>query len=298
MKVATFLLGSAIAVSTTVLAQKPDNEAVCDEPGQPCYALRRAADAAAFALAYAQPCQGSAHACALAKRDVEDFGLVLDELWANYTSTDGNSLDEFVKRAGGSGNYCHFRGSACPKKRAPEPEPEAKGTGNYCHFRGSACPKKRAPEPEPEPASRFYCRFRGSACPKKRAPEPEPEAKGTGNYCHFRGSACPKKRAPEPDPEPASRFYCRFRGSVCPKKRDLIETEEGPVDYKSLDFCHDEGQPCYRMKRAAEAIAEAVLTPEETANEKKEAAPVCTSCIQARRDLEELSKAADLFVAS
>ncbi|EKG14960.1 hypothetical protein MPH_07860 [Macrophomina phaseolina MS6] len=89
MKTGILLLGSAIAVSATAAAKLFDDDyldALCNEPGQPCHKIKRAAEAAALALANPAPCTGPADACTLAKRDTDEFLAALSDIYTNYTS--------------------------------------------------------------------------------------------------------------------------------------------------------------------------------------------------------------------
>ncbi|KAH7062090.1 hypothetical protein B0J12DRAFT_763004 [Macrophomina phaseolina] len=312
MKTGILLLGSAIAVSATAAAKLFDDDyldALCNEPGQPCHKIKRAAEAAALALANPAPCTGPADACTLAKRDTDEFLAALSDIYTNYTSQEVEhdvfplTLDQRVKRY--YKTACVWRGEDCPTKSELEDEnhPQKRYYKKMCRFRGEPCYNKRdaIPGPHPEPEAK---------------PEPKPEPKADPYYkkmCRFRGEPCYNKRD--------AGDICRFRGEKCPEKPDLDavfeEPEEGRTAYKRLAFCNQDGQACSKMKRAAEAIADAMAVPDFSANDKREAGrswdckfrgqpctkkreaePFCTTCDRARRDLEQLSRAARDFVAS
>jgi hypothetical protein len=94
-------------------------------------------------------------------------------------------------------------------------------------------------------------------------------------WCNNAGTVCTKQKR---------EAWCNNAGTVCTKKRDA--------------GCGDVGGPCYKLKRAAEAVASAISAPSPWCNN---AGTVCTReawcnnagtvCTKEKREAEALAKA-------
>lgn len=93
MRVVAFLFASAIAVSSATAITQDSNTAEllkrCNEPGEACYQVKRAASAAALALARpdATPCGDNAE-CHLVKRTNEELLKELTDIAHDYNPED------------------------------------------------------------------------------------------------------------------------------------------------------------------------------------------------------------------
>ncbi|EOD48838.1 putative pheromone precursor protein 1 protein [Neofusicoccum parvum UCRNP2] len=229
MRVVAFLFASAIAVSSATAITQDSNTAEllkrCNEPGEACYQVKRAASAAALALARpdATSCGDNAE-CHLVKRTNEELLKELTDIAHDYNPED----PEITKRD----PFCGWRGN-CAVKREAEPEAEP-----WCRWKGQPCSKKR--EAEPLPIADPWCRWKGQPCSKaKREAEP---------WCRWKGQPCSKLKraadavadaAAEPEPE----AWCRWKGQPCSKAKREAEP-----------WCRWKGQPCSKAKRDLEAL--------------------------------------------
>ncbi|KFY11495.1 hypothetical protein V492_04429 [Pseudogymnoascus sp. VKM F-4246] len=202
----------------------------------------------------------------------------------------------------------------------PEPEP-------ICWLPGQPCGKvKRAAEAFAEAIAEPICWLPGQPCGKaKREANPEAEA-----ICWLPGQPCGKaKRAAEalasavadanpdatfdhlaireafPEPEPAA------IGKLTPSLSSSMETSSdmstaGPVDDKlkreAEAICWLPGQPCGKVKRAAEAISSALAEEHTKRAANAEAEAICwlpgQPCGKAKRNAEALAEAAAVALAS
>ncbi|WKT45639.1 hypothetical protein QSH57_010513 [Fusarium oxysporum f. sp. vasinfectum] len=161
--------------------------------------------------------------------------------------------------------WCTWRGQPCWKKTkraaAPEPAPEAENEPRWCLWRGQPCWKKTKRDAIPEP----WCLWRGQPCWKaKRDAAPEPWSP----LIFPRDAAHKAKRSIV---ELANLIALSARGSpeeyfksleletffpdAAPNataKRDLNTLQE------DKRWCMWRGQPCWKAKRAAEAVLDAV----------------------------------------
>ncbi|KAL0938641.1 clock-controlled pheromone ccg-4 [Colletotrichum truncatum] len=108
--------------------------------------------------------------------------------------------------------------------------------------------------------------------------------------------------------EPKADPWCRDPGKSCWKRDINTNTERGGIPGEDRDWCLQRGQPCWRIKRAAEAVIEAIADDEDaTSSEintvtKRETEPWCRSpdqpCWKATRDLSAIRDAAQSLVAT
>lgn len=105
----------------------------------------------------------------------------------------------------------------------------------------------------------FCSGFVGRVCPKKRDVPTEVVAREAEPWCEHVGQPCPKKREAEADARERWDFvwpnFCSgFVGRICGKaKRDASPEAEA--------VCSAAGQPCAKVRRAAEAFAAALNNP-------------------------------------
>ncbi|KAH6619464.1 hypothetical protein B0J18DRAFT_245175 [Chaetomium sp. MPI-SDFR-AT-0129] len=177
---------------------------------------------------------------------------------AAATRTKRDDIPNKVQRE--ASPWCtQFLGMPCWKREAnPNPEAEpfcAEAHGQPCWTRRSApvtpvtpaVPDrvKRAPEP-------WCIDFLGQPCWKKNkreaAPEPAPVEDANHNTSIDKREASPEA---EPEPEP-DRYCTRFTGSSCWKRDETAETLE------QAKRCTSEGQACWKAKRAAAAVINAI----------------------------------------
>ncbi|KAK8218426.1 hypothetical protein IWZ01DRAFT_563769 [Phyllosticta capitalensis] len=212
MKVTSVLFAGALTIAGASAAAAPNAQAFCQMPGQACSKLKRAADAAANALAYANP-DASPEAEAKKRKGLHFCYFPASRL-----------------------HFCYFPGKPCSKaKRHADAIADAVADAYAAagvvgtdialeHFRS-----KRSAEAEPEADAAAVA-------------DPAKKRKGL-HFCYFPGEPCSKvKRAAEAVTEALA----------------LPEPEAEATKTKGLHFCYFPGEPCSKAKRAADALADAV----------------------------------------
>jgi hypothetical protein len=232
--------------------------------------------------------------------------LVAATLTQAIAIAEPNADADAKRRGNSMTGWCGARGMACAKdKRDAEADPRAR-RGNsmtgWCGARGSACARvKRSADaiadafavPEADPKRRGnsmtgWCGARGAPCAKARRDlihvgtavedaitdiyvreaDPDAEAKRRGNsittWCGARGAPCGKvKRDAEAEAEPKKRKGNKhgFLGRAKPKRK-------GPK-YRGnsiTTWCGARGMGCGKVKRAAEAEADALAEAKRRGN--------------------------------
>jgi hypothetical protein len=184
---------------------------------------------------------------------------------------------------------------------APGPVPNAAAIDHFCRRPGQGCYKlKRAAD---------------GAAAALAVPEPAPgaDASAIDHFCRRPGQGCYKAKrnaealaaaiaeayaVAEPEPEPGKQSsglearHLWFKPDDPATKAMLTHTPEA-----ILHFCRRPGQGCFKVKRAAEAVAEALAEPEPAAEPEAIAIDhFCRrpgqGCYKAKRAAEALAKAA------
>lgn len=231
----------------------------CSSRGQACDTVRRAAEALVETLESTRSIpvrdESSSETALIARRQVDELALAVaasqsdpDAFWNRiyigqwppyYPPPPPVAANDTTSAAG-------------PEKRAANPQ--------WCgHFSGHTCWKRDwIPEAADADAKTGWCaRSAGQPCwehreekadeVEKRSPEADPQWCG-----RFRGKLC-WKRDVAPERRAADPQWCsRFRGTTCWKR------DGGAAAAEEHRRCTSEGHACWRAKRAAEAVLDAI----------------------------------------
>ncbi|KAL2166887.1 hypothetical protein VTG60DRAFT_2066 [Thermothelomyces hinnuleus] len=293
LPITTLLL--AVAVSVDAAAVADQDKRYCLAEGQACDTVKRAAEAFADAVRdnanlAVRDDETEGEVAWIARRQLHELAIAIaashDDPAAFYRAlgfhgspTETETETPTEKRE--AEPWCtQFLGQPCWKKEKREEEEEeeeeeetagadgvveARDASPYCvQSAGQPCwnkradiaptPVKRAPEP--------WCTdFLGQPCWKKKkrdaAADPEPWCKQfLGMPCWKRGADNnnnnkEEKREAAPAAEP-DRFCSRFTGSSCWKR------DGGAAAAEEVKRCTSEGRACWRAKRAAAAVINAI----------------------------------------
>ncbi|RKK82553.1 hypothetical protein BFJ69_g3130 [Fusarium oxysporum] len=178
--------------------------------------------------------------------------------------------------------WCTWRGQPCWKKAkraaAPEPAPEAENEPRWCLWRGQPCWKKTKRDATPEP----WCLWRGQPCWKAK----RDAGQALSNALHATRSLDTRSAdAPSTAHLPRDAAHKAKRSIVELANLIALSARGSPEEYfKSLEletffpdaapnatakrdlntlqedkrWCMWRGQPCWKAKRAAEAVLDAV----------------------------------------
>ncbi|KAL9138660.1 MAG: hypothetical protein Q9175_000096 [Cornicularia normoerica] len=150
------------------------------------------------------------------------------------------------------------------------PAPEAQSYHGYCYRPGEPCAKlKRAAEAAAEaiadPQSYHgYCYRIGEPCSKAKrdalalaeaTAEALAAADPEAHPCHAPGAPCSKAKR-----EALDAF---MTAPSPPKTSKLANIPRAPHYGSTHGYCWLEGEPCSKLKRAAEAVAEAIAQPNQ-----------------------------------
>ncbi|KFA76124.1 hypothetical protein S40288_00271 [Stachybotrys chartarum IBT 40288] len=230
------LAGLMTAAAVPAPAPPDIRSAWCVRPGQPCWKVKRAAEAFAEAISDAGPLEARApeadvgimagRAAFAAKRSLTD----LSNLLARSTDNLGLAKD---KRAP-QNPWCTRPGQPCwftegedepaTEKRSPQ-NPWCTRPGQPCWFTDGET------NPESTEADKRWCTRPGQPCWKaKRAAE-----------AVLAANADMEKREAEADADADAEAWCTRPGQPCWKKRQAR-------------WCTRPGQPCWKAKRDLEAV--------------------------------------------
>ena len=283
MKLFTSLGILALPASSSALAlAKADPEPFCNQEGQACWKVARAAEAFADAiksdgsLAARSPEIDFSHAPGgasfVAKRAVDNLANVIavarDEPEGYYESL--NLGSEFH--------------ADTVDKRDPEPNP-------WCTRPGASC--KRDPEPAPKPNPDPWCTRPGASCKRdtkelkqsKREASPDPDP-----WCRRPGASC-KRGEMEQD-----KRWCTRPGASCRKARRAAEAVIDAIG--ELDSAENSFAPDEKAKRAPEpwCTRPGASCKRDIESEKRWCNRPGASCRRAERDLHAMYHAARAVV--
>jgi hypothetical protein len=255
---------TVIAIAATAIADpaaEPEaNPQWCMIRGQPCWKVKRAAEAFAESIASsggvveAREAEGSGlsgNAAFEAKRQVDDLALFIAAATGDPTS--------YYKALGLGGQFGADAKAEKSEKREAGADPQ------WCMIRGQPCWKgKRDAEPQ-------WCMIRGQPCWKSKRTATDfndPDKR----WCLIRGQPCWKaKRA-------AEAVVTAIESTHDP--RDVPFNPEARVKREAEPWCLIRGQPCWKREANAEASAEAACNAPDGA------------CTKAKRDLTAIYLAA------
>ncbi|KAL2015264.1 hypothetical protein VTK56DRAFT_5934 [Thermocarpiscus australiensis] len=230
----TLLAAAASVDASAVAVLTGEDKRWCNNRGQACDTVKRAADAFVEALKSTGPLardETSSESAFMAKRQVDELAMAIAASQADptayYTSL---SLGQ------------HFTPADDKEKRDPQ----------WCtRFPGQPCWKEKR-----DPEAQWCTRFPGQPCWKEKR-EPDPQ------WCtRFPGQPCWKRDAA---PEPAA-YGNRYPGHAAWARAATPEAEE---DHRR---CVSEGQSCWKARRAAEAVVN-TIEAEGAYRAKREADP-------------------------
>ncbi|CAK7563314.1 MAG: hypothetical protein SEPTF4163_001180 [Sporothrix epigloea] len=235
----------ATSVSAVAVA-KHHGKQFCQLPGEPCWKVKRTAEAFAEAIASSGGLSADSDS-ALSRRSHADGGVAnlamrsLDGLATLVASTqseprsfytDLQLASRFPEPVALTGEELAAR-DVDAEKREAEAEPEAKG---FCPLKHESCWKAKR-EAEADPEAKGFCQLPGESCWKvKRAAEAiistiddfssvakreaEAEAK---NFCPLKHESCWKQKR-EAEAHRKYKNFCMLRGESCWKRsEDNIE---------------------------------------------------------------------------
>ncbi|OAQ71329.1 clock-controlled pheromone ccg-4 precursor [Pochonia chlamydosporia 170] len=301
MRITAAVLTLAAAGAFAAPSPKPAPVPWCWRPGEPCFKVKRVADAFAEAIKtsgglkerepeaeYSNSPGGAAH---IAKRLVNEL--------AHLSALTAREPDQYYRDLGMESQFerdePHNEKRDADADAAPEP---------WCWRPGQSC-WKRDPSNDPVPVKdKRWCHRPGQSCWKaKRAAEAVVRAveddshddggdAGSGNegghfpdICNGPGILCWKKRSAAPNPdaepeaEPEAEPWCWRPGQPCWKRSASPDPAPKPEPW-----CWRPGQSCWKAKREAEPKPD------------PEAEPWCwrpgQPCWKAKRDLQALHVAA------
>ncbi|KAK2611454.1 hypothetical protein N8I77_004792 [Diaporthe amygdali] len=293
MKFSTIAVAALSAASTNAIAiavaeanPDPAPEAWCQSKGEPCWKVKRAADALTESLHSSGGYKASrgadisnyqGGAAYHAKRSFEELANLVasafpdpDALYEALGLGDHFGPDSNLTEADGQGEPVdpESRPPADPSSAAPlvARDGAAAIDPRWCRWKGEGCWKREATP---------WCRWKGEGC-WKRAVQMTPREAEANPWCRWKGEGCWKRTdentsaVQRRDAAPA---FCPFggeAGSVCyASKRDFIE-----ADKRS---CEQPGEACHKARAAAEALIDAIETADAVEPEKRD-----TSDVEAR----------------
>ncbi|KAL2123065.1 hypothetical protein VTJ04DRAFT_3520 [Mycothermus thermophilus] len=200
--------------------------------------------------------------------------------WKREAEPSKTEQDQPTKREAEASWCTKFLGQPCWKREA-HPEAEAEANGWCARSQGQPC-WKRDPEAAPTKTDRDQ--------PTKREAEPSWCTKFLGQPCWKRDALSTEKREADP-------FCSRFTGSSCWKR------DESATALEQVKRCTEVGQACWKAKRAAAAVINAIdsgnaLKLKREVDAKREAS--CSGpngiCTKATRDLHAMYNAARTII--
>ncbi|KAK3694352.1 pheromone precursor protein 1 [Podospora appendiculata] len=248
----------AAAVDAAAVADAEAAPQWCRIQGQPCWKVKRAADAFAEAIktsgGLAARDDSANGAAFVAKRGVNDLALVI--------AATQEDAEAFYSSLGLQNHFARDNEMTSAAKRDAEANPQ------WCRIQGQPCWKaKRDADARPQ-----WCRIQGQPCWKRDA-----EAEANPQWCRIQGQPCWKaKRAAE-----AVISAIDSAGEVDP--RDVAFDPEALIKREpSPQWCRIQGQPCWKRDALAEAACNAPGG----------------ACTLANRDLHAMYNAARSLVAA
>ncbi|KAI3398033.1 hypothetical protein diail_9896 [Diaporthe ilicicola] len=273
MRVSTIAVAALSAVSANAIAiavaeANPSPEAWCQWKGQGCWKVKRAAEAFTDALhssgeyKESRAADISNHpggAAYHAKRSFEELASLVASAFP-----DPESFYSTLHLEGQFGPDSNLTEAEADGPAPPSIAARDEATAidpRWCQWKGQGCWKREAAP---------WCQWKGQGC-WKRAVEMSPREAEANPWCVWKGQGC-WKRADDSnavEKREASPAFCPFggeAGAVCyASKRDFIE-----ADRRS---CEQPGEACYKARRAAEALIDAIETTEPAKRDATEVEP-------------------------